>query len=63
MARQLGWWGLGFLLYGVLLTYFAAMWLTQNLEANLPQARPKTKRTKSPNPANSTRLPTLSGSS
>ena len=46
MVTQLGWWGLCFLLYRVLLTRFAALWLAQNLEANPTPSRPKSKRIK-----------------
>jgi IS1 family transposase/transposase-like protein len=46
MGTQLGWWGLCFLLYGVLLNFFAALWLAQNLPDKLTRFDPKTKRAK-----------------
>ena len=48
---EVGWWGLCFLLYGVLLDRFAALWLAQNPPALLNLPQPKAKRAKkAPNP-------------
>src|SRR5690348_2717845 len=46
MALQLGWWGLAFLLYLVLLDRFATLWGLENPTFNLTRALPKAKRTK-----------------
>src|SRR4051812_31085833 len=46
MAMQLGWWGLCFLLYLVLLDHFTILWSAQNPAAKIVQSGPKAKRAK-----------------
>src|SRR5689334_10545866 len=48
---EVGWWGLCFLFYGMLLDWFATLWLTQNPPTllNLPQPKAKNAK-KAPNP-------------